>query len=394
MNYNNLYEVFKNFDSHTDNYLGSMYINIFHKFPRAYRIFYDENENLTYQDATDSFYNFRKQIKLKINSRKLLKNLIKESDKENALLRSNQLNVHDGNNHFMAGSVICAYSPHEYIILGSADDTPNGDEFLMNITLSEDGEMTNFYEEIFCEPNNIENIFNNIKDFFESSQHEDKVEFGIAAIDVSNSIYTTWYDYKPINVDIHKNYNDDFENAYDKICNIIENDDKPGLMFLYGDPGTGKSTIIKYLITQYPEKDFIFLDGNLLYNASPEKLISYFLECQNSIFILEDCEKALMSRDKGYNPVMTTLLNLTDGIISDVLGIKLICTFNTNINNIDKALLRKGRLTLKYEFKKLAKEKASILLEEEAKEDMTLADIYNYKEENDFSKNNSKRIGF
>ena len=394
MNCDNIFETFKHFNSASDDYLGALYINIFHSFPRAYRVYYDENENLVYEDAIESFYEARKNSKKKIDSRKLLKNMLKDYKKYNP-------EVHYGDKspeHILYGSKIFCYSPHEYLVLGDyLKYDPNNShhyKFLMNITLSEESNMANYYEEIFCDPNDIEYIFNHLKDYFEGSIHEDKVEFGIAAIDSSNCIYSSWYDYKAINVDINKNYNDDFKEAYEKLCYVLEEEGKPGLIFLYGEPGTGKSTIIKHLISKYPEKDFVFIDGNLLYNASPEKLMSYFLECQNTIFILEDCEKALTSRDKGYNPVMTTLLNLTDGIISDVLGIKLICTFNTNLNNIDKALLRKGRLSMKYEFKKLAKEKATVLLGEEAKEDMTLADIYNYKEENDYSKKITKKIGF
>ena len=70
-------------------------------------------------------------------------------------------------------------------------------------------------------------------------------------------------------------------------------------------------------------------------------------------------------------------------------------SFNTSLSNIDKALLRKGRLTLKYEFKKLAKDKVKKLIpEEEIKQDMSLADIYNFKEENDYSKKQTSTIGF
>ena len=90
---------------------------------------------------------------------------------------------------------------------------------------------------------------------------------------------------------------------------------------------------------------------------------------------------------------MPILLNLTDGIIGDVLGIKLICTFNTSLNNIDKALIRKGRLSLKYEFKKLAKDKVSNIIGKTVDKEMTLADIY-YADENDFSKKIQNKIGF
>ena len=388
----NILKAFENFNSHTDDYLGALYINIFKSFPSAYRIFYNADEKLTYLDAVESFQEARKNIKKKIDSRKLLQNLLKDHKKYNPEVHYGQKKP----DHFLYGSKIFAYSPHEYLILG--DYCKNGDNhhynFLMNITLAEDGNMANYYEEIFCEAEDIQYIFENLKGYFVSSIKEEKVEFGIASIDGVNNIFTTWYDYQPIKIDITQNYNDDFVPVYKKLCSIVEEEDKPGLVLLYGEPGTGKSTILKSLISKYPDKDFVFIDDQLLVHASPEKLLTYFLNSQNTIFILEDCEKALKSRENSYNPVMPTLLNLTDGIIADVLGIKIICTFNTSLSQIDKALLRKGRLSLKYEFKKLSSEKASKLLGTTQTTDISLAEIYHYKEENDYSKKETRKIGF
>ena len=179
------------------------------------------------------------------------------------------------------------------------------------------------------------------------------------------------------------------------MVDILNDEDKASLMLFYGDPGTGKSTLIKYFIETLQNKNFIFMDGTLLANVQQDRLMAYFLENKDNVFIFEDCEKILVSREHNYNPTMSILLNLTDGIISDVLNIKIICTFNTSLSNIDKALLRKGRLTLKYEFKKLAKDKVKKLIpEEEIKQDMSLPDIYNFKEENDYSKKQTSTIGF
>lgn len=383
----NILKAFENFNSHTDDYLGALYINIFKSFPTAYRIFYDADEKLTYLDAVESFQEARKNIKKKIDSRKLLQKLL--SDYNDPAIKNNKY-------HILNGSFIFCYSPHEYLILGdfvlpSKTRTIN---FLMNITLAEDGNMANYYEEIFCEAEDIQYIFENLKGYFVSSIKEEKVEFGIASIDGVNNIFTTWYDYQPIKIDITQNYNDDFVPVYKKLCSIVEEEDKPGLVLLYGEPGTGKSTILKSLISKYPDKDFVFIDDQLLVHASPEKLLTYFLNSQNTIFILEDCEKALKSREDSYNPIMPTLLNLTDGIIADVLGIKIICTFNTSLSKIDKALLRKGRLSLKYEFKKLSSEKASKILGTTQTTDISLADIYHNKEENDYSKKETRKIGF
>lgn len=371
-------KIFTNFNSHTDDYLGAMYINIYNELPQCYRVYYLDDKELHYQHSSESFYDIRKNQKYKVDCRKLLQNL---KDKQNEL-----------------GVEVFCYSPHEFLVLGNKYSHKDSDKhfnFLMNITMSEDSDMADFYEEIFCKEQDIEKIFNLLKDSFVVSSKKNKIEFGITAIDSANTLYTSWYQYEEKNIDIEKNYNDDF--PYEKICKLMETEDKAELIFLYGEPGTGKTSLIKHLISKYKESSFVFMDGTILANTPQHKLMSYFLDNQNTIFILEDCEKALKDRNdvySGYNNVMPILLNITDGVIADVLGIKLICTFNTSLDKIDKALLRKGRLSLKYEFKKLTKDKVANILGHSVNKDMSLAEIYNIEEENDFSKKIQKKIGF
>lgn len=235
----------------------------------------------------------------------------------------------------------------------------------------------------------IDNMMAYVKDcFIKKDKTDNKSEFGIATIS-DGQLYTSWYDLPlKFTVDIKKQYNDNL--PYDRICEILEDETRADLLLFYGEPGTGKSTLIKHLIATYPDKQFIFLDAAILAGIQPAKFITYLTENENSVLILEDCEKVLQSREIVENGIMSTILNITDGVISDILGIKLICTFNTALSKIDEALLRKGRLSLKYEFKKLDSEKAKALgCEGEA----TLADIFN-KEENDYSKKVRKKIGF
>jgi SpoVK/Ycf46/Vps4 family AAA+-type ATPase len=185
---------------------------------------------------------------------------------------------------------------------------------------------------------------------------------------------------------VKANYNDDL--PYDKLKEILSNDGKALLMF-YGEAGTGKTTLIKHFINKI-YKNFIFFDANLIMSISNIGLINFLMENTDSVIIFEDCEKIIKSREASDNPFISTLLNLTDGIIADAFRCKFICTFNTSINEVDKALLRKGRLTLQYEFKKLSLDKTKAL-KPDATSPMTLADIYN--EEDNGTKVKGK-IGF
>lgn len=363
----NIINCFTDFNSNKDDYLGAMYISIYNELPMVYRLHFDKKKKLVYQLGYEKHNLIKEPINNCINERKLLISLYEHQEE--------------------LGLYIFNYSISEYLIV-SIKDIP----FIINITLSESSDCELIYEYIYT--SNIEKVFDKISKYFEIISKNKEIEFGIAAVDgVSNSLYTSWYDYKSKKCDIKKNYNDDI--PYDRIKELLDAEDSNELLLFYGDPGTGKSSLIKHFISIMPNKDFIFIDGAMLANMQQEKIMAYFLENQNAIFILEDCERVLIDREHNFNPVMPLILNVTDGIIGDVLGIKLICTFNTSLNNIDKALLRKGRLSLKYEFKPLSKEKVRVLLKDDTiNTDMTLADLYNLKQENDFSKKQSKRIGF
>jgi hypothetical protein len=107
----------------------------------------------------------------------------------------------------------------------------------------------------------------------------------------------------------------------------------------------------------------------------------------------------LSCREKNNNSAISILLNLTDGILGESLGIQIICTFNTHTQNIDPALLRKGRLMAMYEFKELSAGKATALLKKSgvnksASSPMTLADIYNADKNNFELATNRQKIGF
>lgn len=202
----------------------------------------------------------------------------------------------------------------------------------------------------------------------------------------------------PENFDVNKLYNDDFAKEDAKIKEFIAQEDKSGLVILHGVKGTGKSSYIKNLVVKNPDKKFVYVPANLINLLGEPSFGSFLTTLNNHIIVLEDCENIIRDRQMNNSgaSAVSLLLNMTDGILSDDLSIKFICTFNDDMKNIDPALLRKGRLVSKYEFTNLSIEKTNALLkelgvEETANKTLSLAEIFYYNDDN-YDTNKRKSI--
>lgn len=197
---------------------------------------------------------------------------------------------------------------------------------------------------------------------------------------------------------IEDNYNDDFLEVHKIIHKRLNSKNDKGLVLLHGKPGTGKTSYIRYLVGSVKKK-VIFLPPNLAAAITNPDLLSVLIDEPNSIFVIEDAENIITDREIEGNSPVSALLNLSDGLLSDCLNIQIICSFNTDLSKVDNALLRKGRLIAKYEFKELAADKAQQLsnklgFDAVIDRQMNLTDIYNQQEINFQSENSSKKIGF
>ena len=133
-------------------------------------------------------------------------------------------------------------------------------------------------------------------------------------------------------------------------------------------------------------------------NISEPSFINFLSSHPDTVLVIEDAEEILANRNGLNNSAISNLLNLGDGLLSDCLNIRVICTFNANLGNIDPALLRKGRIIAKYEFKPLVQSKASKILKsinstKDAVGPMSLAELF-HSDDTEFAPKVMGTIGF
>lgn len=205
---------------------------------------------------------------------------------------------------------------------------------------------------------------------------------------------------KPLELNLQTMYNDDFLPVHQNIKDKLTHDNK-GVVLLHGVAGSGKTNYIKWLTAQVPSKNFIFVPNNLIGALAEPQFMGMLVDNKNSVLVLEDCENYIAERVGGGNTsdVVSTILNIADGILSDVLECQFICTFNADLMDIDHALLRRGRLIAEYQFTALSVEKANQYLSSQGKditvsEPKTLAEITNINEEHFQSEKPKHGFGF
>lgn len=207
------------------------------------------------------------------------------------------------------------------------------------------------------------------------------------------------YDLDIQKMDLELNYGSGFLRVHNTIVEKLNTNRGKGIILLHGDPGTGKTSYIKYLTSLITEKDILFIPPSMAEMLSEPSIIPFLMDHKNSILIIEDAERVIADREgKGSPAGVSNILNLTDGILGDCLSIQILATFNMKREKIDPALLRKGRLIAEHKFEKLSIENSNKLLESLQKEhtvseSTSLADLYHIDVEEFKTSDNKSKIG-
>lgn len=220
----------------------------------------------------------------------------------------------------------------------------------------------------------------------------------------SSGLYLHSYSVGETNIkDIDLHYNGNNGVPFSEVDKYIQHSlehDEHGLYLFRGSTGTGKTTYINYLMSQMKQLRFVKMPIKFLHNIEDPNIEPFLLQnCSNSIFIVEEAESALIKRENSNNPsLVSSLLNLADGVMRQVSKIRVIATTNMDINDIDDAILRGGRLKVDYLFDKLPVDKANKLakkigLDETFSEPVSIGNIY-HKKDQILKRDKVKFIGF
>jgi SpoVK/Ycf46/Vps4 family AAA+-type ATPase len=266
--------------------------------------------------------------------------------------------------------------------------------------IEEDSADVRLYFTKSCK-NEIGKLTNTLKDYIIEDVDDDMSPIYLV-VQTRTGFDLEEFDIKNPKIDLELNYGKNFADVNKKIVTELSKKKNKGLVLLHGEPGTGKTTYIKWLVGQLNKnKKVIFVPPFLTESITSPEFVPFLARYTDSVLVIEDAERVVSDRVSGSGSSIgvSNILNMTDGIMGDVMNIQIICSFNMHRNKIDPALLRKGRLIAEHKFDTLDVESTNNLLkhlghEQTSTKSMTLADIYNIDEKEFVTNNGNQKVGF
>ena len=190
-----------------------------------------------------------------------------------------------------------------------------------------------------------------------------------------------------------KNYADKFVFDYEHTLECLSSDEPCGrLVIMDGPPGTGKSFAIRSIISKV-NATFIAVSPSLIGALSGPEILPILAnqarveddldKARPIVLILEDADNVLVDRHEADTVGLAEVLNLGDGLLGQLLDVRILATTNADKLQLDKAITRPGRMCRHLHSNFLNAKHADELLhslvpghETRIREDISLAEVY------------------
>jgi hypothetical protein len=145
------------------------------------------------------------------------------------------------------------------------------------------------------------------------------------------------------------NYSTEVLEEVEYVMNAFKKSPPGGrICILNGEPGTGKTHLIRSMLSQL-DNIFVIIPSNLVDSLDKPEFLPLLLSVKNEhnkpiIMVIEDGDTCLVPRKNDNISTITSLLNLSDGILGAIIDIKMIISTNADIVDMDQAIMRPGRL--------------------------------------------------
>jgi len=135
-----------------------------------------------------------------------------------------------------------------------------------------------------------------------------------------------------------------------------------GISILFGERGTGKTSIIHYLASKL-DRIVIFVPNNMIEHTINNPDFRKFIKKYNKVMlVLDDCEMSFNEYFVKSNFIVNNLLQLVDGFLSDTIDLSIVVIFNVeDEEEIDHNLRNSNNLIDMVYFDELTENEANEL---------------------------------
>lgn len=187
---------------------------------------------------------------------------------------------------------------------------------------------------------------------------------------------------------VESNYDPGVVTGWEQVRRDLKSPDPNGrIAIFHGSPGTGKTHLIRALMSGVHEAVYLIIPPKEITNLGNPEMTGLLLSVsaeyrERLVLVVEDADEILTHRQSTTIAALANTLSIGDGLLGDAVNAFILATTNAPITDVDPALLRPGRLSACVHVPPLQPENAAVAFEKLAGSHrewdvpVTLAEVY------------------